>query len=150
MTEKIKRLFIKYKEIIVYLIVGVLTTIVSWACMFFVNIVIFGNPLHPTSIQNFILSFVNWSAGVAFAYPTNRIFVFESKTKTIKEFLKEMISFFLARVLSGILCDVGTFAVMVRVFKINDIFSKIVTQVMVVILNYILSKFVVFKKENKA
>ena len=65
-------------------------------------------------------------------------------SNTVKEFLKEMISFFVARVLSGALCDVGTFALMVEVFGINDIISKIVTQVMVVIVNYVLSKCIIF------
>ena len=59
-----------------------------------------------------------------------------------------MASFMLARVFSGITCDVGTFALMVKVFNINDIIAKIVTQVMVVILNYILSKFFIFKKKE--
>ena len=59
-----------------------------------------------------------------------------------------MITFFGARVLSGILCDVGTFALMVKVFHINDVFSKIVTQVMVVIVNYVFSKFFIFNNKN--
>lgn len=78
-------------------------------------------------------------------YITNKIFVFESKTTTIKEFIMEIISFFLARVLSGILCDVGTFAVMVKVIGINDVVAKLITQIMVVIVNYVLSKWIIFK-----
>ena len=58
-------------------------------------------------------------------------------------------SFFACRVLSGILCDVGTFALMVKVLNINDIIAKIVTQIMVVILNYVLSKLVIFKKKSE-
>ena len=57
----------------------------------------------------------------------------------------EIISFFLARVLSGILCDVGTFAVMVKVIGINDVVAKLITQIMVVIVNYVLSKWIIFK-----
>ena len=67
----------------------------------------------------------------------------------IKEFIKEMMSFFACRVLSGILCDVGTFALMVKVLNINDVIAKIVTQIMVVILNYVLSKLVIFKKKSE-
>ena len=59
-----------------------------------------------------------------------------------------MITFFLARILSGILCDVGTFALMVNVLHINDMISKVVTQVMVVIVNYIFSKFFIFKNKK--
>ena len=85
-----------------------------------------------------------------FAYIPNRIFVFESTANTKKAFLKELVSFFMARIASGILCDVGTFAIMVKVLNINDVVSKIVTQVMVVIVNYVFSKFIVFKKiKNK-
>ena len=137
----IKGLYLQYKEVINYLIFGVLATIVN-----FVSYFIFARIL---KIDEVISSGLSWLVSVLFAYTTNKIFVFESKTKTAKEFLKEMASFFLARIISGITCDVGTFALMVKVFKINDIFSKIVTQIMVVILNYILSKFVVFKKKNK-
>ena len=139
--KTIKGLYLEYKEVINYLVFGVLATIVNFVA-YFIFAKIF-------KIDEVLSSGLSWLVAVLFAYTTNKIFVFESKTKTIKEFLKEMISFFLARVLSGILCDVGTFAVMVRVFKINDIFSKIVTQVMVVILNYILSKFFVFKNKVK-
>ena len=72
-----------------------------------------------------------------------------SKSSEIKAFIKEMMSFFACRVLSGILCDVGTFALMVKVLNINDIIAKIVTQIMVVILNYVLSKLVIFKKKSE-
>ena len=74
-------------------------------------------------------------------------YFYNIKPTIIYNFFKEITSFFLARILSGILCDVGTFALMVKVFKINDIFSKIVTQVMVIIVNYIFSKLFIFKKK---
>ena len=73
--------------------------------------------------------------------------MFESKTNGIKDIIKEITSFFLARIASGALCDVGTFAVMVKVFNINDIIAKVVTQIMVVIVNYIFSKLIVFRKK---
>ena len=131
----------KYKEIINYLVFGVLTTLVNFVLYFIFSKII--------GIDEIISNGLAWFFSVLFAYITNKIFVFDSKTDTIKLLLIEMGSFFLARVLSGILCDVGTFAVMIRVFKINDVIAKIVTQVMVVILNYILSKFVIFKKNEK-
>ena len=133
-------LYFQYKEVINYLVFGALATLVN-----FVSYFIFAKLL---GIEEVISSGLSWFVSVAFAYMTNKIFVFESKTKTVKEFFKEMISFFLARVISGILCDVGTFALMVKVFNINDIFSKIVTQVMVIIVNYIFSKFFIFKKKS--
>ena len=84
-------------------------------------------------------------------YPYQIQVIFEDenfKTTTVKEVIKECVSFFLARIVTGILCDVGTFAVMVKVLKINDIISKVVTQVMVVILNYVFSKFIIFKNKK--
>lgn len=137
----IKGLYLEYKEIINYSIFGVLSTVVNFASYF-----IFAKLFH---IDEVVSSGLSWFCAVLFAYITNKIFVFESKTKTVKEFIKEMMSFFACRVLSGILCDVGTFALMVKVLNINDIIAKIVTQIMVVILNYVLSKLVIFKKKSE-
>ena len=134
--KTIQGLYYQYKEIINYLVFGGLATIVN-----FVSYYLFAKLL---GIDEVISSGLSWFASVLFAYITNKLFVFESKTNTIKDVLKEMTTFFLARVLSGILCDVGTFALMVKVFHINDIFSKIVTQIMVVIVNYVFSKFFIF------
>ena len=137
--EDIKNLYIEFKEIINYLIFGVLATGVN-----FISYFIFARVFH---IDEVISSGLSWLCSVIFAYTTNKIFVFDSKTKGKKALLKECASFFAARVLSGILCDVGTFALMVKVLHINDVISKIVTQVMVVIVNYVFSKFFVFKKK---
>ena len=138
--KTIKGLYLNYKEIVNYLFFGVLATIVN-----FVSYFIFARVL---KIDEVIGSGLSWFVSVLFAYATNKIFVFDSKTETKKELLKECASFFLARIVSGITCDVGTFALMVKVFHINDIVSKIVTQVMVVIVNYLFSKFVVFRKTS--
>lgn len=136
--KNLKELYSKYKEIINYLVFGGLTTVVNFICYYIFARVI--------GIDEVISSALSWFFSVLFAYVTNKLYVFDSKTKGAKNLIKECISFFLARILSGILCDVGTFALMVKIFNINDILSKIVTQVMVVIVNYVFSKFVVFKK----
>ena len=125
MLIKIKELYLKYKEVINYLVFGGLATVVN-----FVSYFIFARLL---GVEEVISSGLSWFCSVLFAYITNKLFVFESKTENLKTFFKEMISFFVARIVSGALCDVGTFAVMVKVLHINDIFSKIVTQIMVVI-----------------
>ncbi len=139
--ETLKGLYLEYKEIINYLVFGVLATVVN-----FVSYFIFAKLL---KIDEVVSSGLSWFCSVLFAYITNRIFVFESTANTKKAFLKELVSFFMARIASGILCDVGTFAIMVKVLNINDVVSKIVTQVMVVIVNYVFSKFIVFKKNKK-
>ena len=137
--KTIKGLYFNYKEIVNYLVFRGLATLVN-----FISYYIFARVI---GIDEVISSGLSWLCSVIFAYITNKIFVFESETKSKRQLLKECVSFFLARIISGILCDVGTFALMVRVFNINDIFSKIVTQVMVVIVNYIFSKFIVFRKK---
>lgn len=139
--KDIKDLYIEFKEVINYLVFGVLAMVVN-----FVSYFIFARLLH---IDEVISSGLSWFCSVLFAYITNKLFVFDSKTTTKKELIKEAISFFLARVVSGILCDVGTFALMVKVLHINDIVSKVVTQVMVVIMNYVFSKFIVFRKKKE-
>ena len=142
MVEKIKELWKKYEEIIVYLIVGVMTTVFSWFWMFFVNIVIFGNPLYPTKAQNLVLSVVNWTAGVIFAYPTNRKFVFKSKNPNI---IQEAGKFVASRV-STLILEI----VVRQVFGwlgINVYVTTIVAAVLVIIGNYVFSKLLVFRKK---
>lgn len=139
--KKIKELYTKYKETINYIIFGGLSTLVNFGSYYVVAKIF--------NIDEVISSGISWFCAVLFAYITNKIWVFESKTTTKKELFKEMISFFIARIASGILCDVGTFALMVKVFGINDIVAKVVTQVMVVIVNYIFSKLLIFKKKKK-
>lgn len=139
--NKILELYKKYKEVINYLVFGVLATIVNFVS-YFIAAKLLG-------IEEVVSSGISWFCSVLFAYITNKIFVFESKTHGLYELIKEMTSFFLARIISGALCDVGTFAIMVKVIHINDVISKLVTQVMVVIVNYIFSKLIIFKKEKK-
>lgn len=139
--KKILELYKKYKEVINYLIFGVLSTVVNFTSYF-----IFAKCF---KIDEVISSGLSWFCAVLFAYITNKIWVFESKTTTKKDTIKELISFFMARIVSGALCDVGTFALMVKVLKINDVIAKFVTQVMVVIVNYIFSKVFIFKKQEK-
>ncbi len=139
--EKIKEQYFKYKEIINYLVFGGLATVVNFVTYFIVA--------RLMGIDEVLSSGISWFFSVLFAYITNKLFVFESKTDGIKAVLIEMGSFFLARIVSGILCDVGTFALMVKVFNINDLFAKVVTQIMVVIVNYVFSKLIIFRKKNK-
>lgn len=139
--KTIQGLYLQYREIINYLVFGGLTTIVNFFSYF-----VFTKML---GIEEVLSSAFAWFCSVLFAYITNKLFVFDSKTNTKKALIIECISFFAARILSGILCDVGTFAIMVKVMNINDIVAKIVTQIMVVIVNYIFSKSIVFRKRKE-
>ncbi len=143
MIEKIKGLLKKYEEMIAYLIVGTLTTIVSWAAMYLASWLLFGNPLHPSPFENAVMSSVNWVAGVTFAYFTNRRYVFKSHESMAREIPK----FVLSRV-STLILDL----VIRQVFGmlgINTYITTFVSAVLVFIGNYVFSKLLVFKKSKK-
>ena len=135
----------KIKEIIRYLIVGVLTTIVSLGIYYGLVFTIL-NPNNATELQ--IANVVSWIGAVIFAYITNRLFVFKSKNKNR---IKEVSSFVGSRILT-LLMDMAIMFIGVTVLKQNDKLIKLVSQVVITIANYIFSKLFVFntnKKENK-
>ncbi len=129
-----KNIIQKNKEIIMYLVFGVLTTVVNIVVYY-----IFSNLLH----MNYLFSnAMAWFLSVLFAYVTNRKYVFDSKNNQI---IKEAISFFGSRLATGII-DMVLMWFLVNFNIVNDVVAKVVVNVIVVILNYILSKLVVFKK----
>lgn len=140
------------KEIINYIIFGVLTTVVNFAVFWLFNRLLG---------KNFYLlsNVIAWIVAVAFAYVTNRIWVFESKVTKPKALAKEIVEFFIARLLSLgveeagllILVDLLKFKVLnFDLFSFNitgEMLAKVILAVVVVILNYIFSKFIIFKKQ---
>lgn len=132
-------IYYKNPEIWNYLIVGFLTTIVSLVT-YFICTNTFLNPKNPFDLQ--IANIISWVLAVIFAYITNRIFVFKSKSKKI---IKEVISFTGSRILS-LLMDMASMFLIVTVLSLSDIVGKIVSQIIVTVANYILSKLFVFKK----
>ena len=145
MVEKVKALWIKYEEIIAYLIVGGLTTIVSWTAKFIANFLLFGNTMYPTSFQNWVLSVINWTAGVIFAYFTNRRFVFKSHAPMLKEAPK----FVLSRV-STLILDIVVMQVLNVRLGVNLWVATIISAVLVIVGNYVFSKLFVFNKKKSA
>ena len=143
MIEKIKELCKKYEEIIAYLIVGVLTTIVSWAAKFLANAIFFGNTMYPTPMENFILSSINWTAGVIFAYFTNRKYVFKSHEPMLQEIPK----FVLSRVFTLVL-DIVVMQVLTAV-GVNLLVATVISAVLVIVGNYVFSKLFVFQDKKK-
>lgn len=137
--EKIKALYFKYKEIINYLIVGVLTTVVSLAVYYGLTLTIL-DPAKPIQLQ--AANVVSWICAVAFAYFTNRKFVFESKSKDV---VKEAGAFVTARI-GTLVMDMVFMFVTVSLLGMNDKVAKLLDQVMVTIANYVFSKLFVFKK----
>lgn len=122
----------KYDEIIRYIIAGLLTTIVS---------IVSYNLLRNINIDYKICTILSWILAVIFAYFINKLFVFKSQKNNIKEF----INFILARLLS-LFIEFIFMMIMVDLININDRIAKLIVQFVVLVLNYIFSKFFVFKK----
>ena len=138
--EKILGLYRKYKEIINYIIFGVLTTAVNFA-VYFICINIF-------EIHYIYANVIAWFLSVVFAYVTNRIYVFEKVNFSPVAIIREIVLFFGARFLSGAI-ETGSLFVMVDLMKLGEGIAKVVVAVVVVILNYIFSKLIVFKKYGR-
>lgn len=126
----------KYKEVLLYLLFGGLTTIVNILTFYI---------FRKLNVELYISNIIAWIISVLFAFITNKLFVFESKNKTKKENIKEITSFFGFRLLS-LVFDMGAMFLLINILKINDLLSKIFANILVVILNYIFSKLFIFKK----
>lgn len=137
----IKKIYQKYHEIINYLIFGVLTTIVSLGSYYLLTSFIF-NPNDAIELQ--ITNILSWIFAVTFAYFTNRKYVFNSKDKNI---LVEMVKFYLAR-LTSLLIDMLLMYIFVSYLKYNDKIIKVIVQIIVVTMNYIFSKILIFKNQR--
>ena len=133
-----KELFMKYKEVISYLFFGVLTTVVNFVVYFACTDGLHINYLAATA--------VSWVAAVLFAYVTNRKWVFESQVSGFMPILREMAVFVGCRVFSGVM-DMGIMFISVDMIGISDRIAKFVTQVAVVVLNYIFSKIIIFRNK---
>lgn len=134
------KLYKKYEEIINYLIVGVLTTVVSWlayaVCKLFMNV--------DNAFQMQLAVIIRWIAGVVFAYFTNRKYVFKSKNTNM---IKEAFDFTTSRLVTLFL-DMLVMWLLPTVFGVNDWISTFISAVLVTVTNYIFSKFLVFNKKK--
>ena len=142
MISVIKKTLTKYYEQISYLIVGVITTFVSWGVFhLFTYLLDSQKPL-----QLFFNEILNWAAGVFVAYPLNRKFVFKSDNNDLK---KEIFSFIFSRVVTFVLSYILMW-LFVNVLEVNEYISKyIIVSSIIVITNYIFSKIFVFKISRK-
>lgn len=136
---RIYELYKKHEEIINYLIIGGMTTLLSLVTYYLLSSFIF-SPDNPLELQ--ICNIISWIVGFIFAFITNKTIVFKSKEK---KFIKEFLSFFLARI-STLFIDMFIMFLFVTVLGLNDKVFKIISQIIVIILNYIFSKLFVFKK----
>lgn len=145
--------YIKNKSVLLYLFFGGLTTIVSiltfWLAELLItanfNISIFGGLY---SIKVILTNAVSWICAVLFAFFTNRIWVFNSPTKTWKEFWGQMAAFFGGR-FATFLLETVILIVFVSALKFNELVIKILAQIAVLVSNYIISKLLVFRDRRK-
>ena len=141
--EKIKALIVKYKEILLYLVFGGLTTCVSWGS--YALFVLVGLPVTPANA-------LSWICAVLFAFVTNKLFVFESRSWALASTLREAGEFFGARILTGLLTLVGVpFLIRIGldqpIFGVEGMLAKVTMSVIEVLLNYVASKLVIFRKK---
>jgi putative cell wall teichoic acid glycosylation protein gtcA len=137
MTKKILDLYKKYEEIINYIIVGGMTTVISILSYYLIRIILSAN----TDLNIQISTVLSWIFAVTFAYFANRIFVFKSNNSKSKESIK----FVTSRIMS-LLIEMFVMFLLIGILKINDKIAKILVQFIIVILNYLFSKIFVFKK----
>ena len=137
MIQKIRILLEKYRELISYLFFGVLTTAV--------NFVVYLPVYNILGLSASVSNMVAWVVAVVFAYFVNKIYVFRSLDWSRKTVVPELTKFVAARVLSGVL-ETGILLVTVDILGWNGNIWKFVTQVLVVISNYVFSKLIVFRK----
>ncbi len=140
MKDKLLELYKKYEEVANYLVVGVLTTIVSWGAAWVATLIFDPN----VSWQNAVINTISWGAGVVFGYFANRKYVFKS---TNPEMMKEFISFAGGRISTWLL-DVIIMEVTVNMLNLPYWPCKIfISSVLVMAANYVLSKLFVFRKK---
>ena len=136
MTDKIKALFIKYREVIVYLLFGVLTTLVSFASYW---------ALLWCGMHYILAQVISWAAAVAFAFVTNKLFVFNDRDTSGGTLFRQAWQFVSVRVASGVL-ETALLWLLVDVLTVGEGIAKIPVAVITVIVNYIASKLLVFRK----
>lgn len=133
--NKCKEYLEKYRELLLYGIFGVLTTLI--------NIVVYSLCYERLGISNVASNVVAWILSVLFAFITNKIWVFDSKSMEVSVLLKEAVSFFGCRLATGLL-DLAIMYVTVDVMAWNSMLMKCISNVIVIVVNYIASKLVIF------
>ena len=138
--KTVKELIIKYKALISYAFFGVCTTLINWLVYF-----LFYRILQVSNVPSTIIA---WGIAVAFAFVTNKLLVFNSKSFSSKTLLYESLTFVAARLATGVL-DVLIMYIAVDVLTGNAMVWKLLSNIIVIVLNYILSKLMVFRKPKE-
>lgn len=127
------------REVISYLIFGVLTTLVNW---------VFYGSMVKTGIDYRIATAAAWVVSVLFAYVVNKIFVFQSYDMHLDYVIKEVISFTACRAASGVM-ELVLMVIMVSWLNMGEYVSKVLVSVVVVVANYVFSKLFIFRKSEE-
>lgn len=141
MLSLIINIYKKNKEVINYLIFGFLTTLINLLTYFILTSILL-DASKVIELQS--ANIISWITAVIFAYFTNRKYVFDSKNNNK---IKEIFSFFIAR-LATLVVDMIIMYLGVNILFLNDKFVKIISQIIVIVANYVLSKLFVFKKSK--
>lgn len=129
----------KYKGVLLYLIFGVLTTLI--------NVIVYWISYYSLSASNIVSTVIAWIIAVLFAFITNKYYVFDSKSLKKEIVLHELYYFLICRIGTGIL-DVMIMYFFVDLLNFPALLMKAAANVLVIILNYIASKLVIFKHKN--
>lgn len=149
-TSKLRELFYKYHEIIMYLVFGVITTLVSWVAYSICEKSLSMISGLSTDVVMLVSGVISWLIAVTVAFITNKLWVFESKSWEHKLVWTEAITFYGGRALTGII-EVIAVPALVKLgfdailFGVDGLPAKILVSILIMILNYILSKFISFK-----
>lgn len=138
MTKRIKELFVRYKEIVMYLIFGVLTTVVSFVSYY---------GLLWLGLYYIASQVISWALAVAFAFVVNKLFVFEDKASSTAELFRQIWQFVSVRIASGVI-ETLLLWLLVDVLTVGEGTAKVPVAVLTVILNYIASKLLIFRKKE--
>ena len=133
----LENLLKKYKSFLMYGIFGVLTTIV--------NLAVYNLCYYKAGINNTVSNVIAWILAVAFAYITNKLWVFESKSWKMSVLRREVTAFVSCRLATGIM-DILIMYICVDILGWHAMLMKLASNVLVIILNYIFSKLIIFKK----
>lgn len=136
----LKSLYIRYKDIILFVFFGGCTTLVNVVSYFICSRI-----YHLSVTASTIAA---WTLAVMFAYVTNRKYVFKSENTTVKSITIEFGAFLSSRLLTGLL-DLTMMYVFVKLLSQNDMLIKLISNIIIVICNYLLSRLMVFKQHEK-
>lgn len=127
----------RYRDFIAYAFFGVCTTIV--------NLAAYAVAARPLGLKTIPATVIAWILAVMFAYVTNRKWVFHSQAKGKAAIAKEAGSFFICRIVTGIL-DIVIMFICVDILCMNDLVIKAVSNIIVILTNYVASKLIIFRK----